>query len=111
MSDTSGFKLTPVTLGVIATCIGIALSGWNGVSYFKNIESKNQQQDMRLDQADKDRDRFNANIDKLTEKTGELKEAVVKLTTTIEGQTISKKAEAQHPDSEVLPADYVIKAK
>lgn len=110
MSDTPSFKVTPVTLGVVATCIGLFLSGWNGVSYFKNLEFKNAEQDMRLDRTDRDRARNIESINKLTDKTGELKEAVVRLTTVIETGGLTKKAERQD-NSLALPADFTIQTK
>ncbi|QIG69095.1 hypothetical protein EVB78_062 [Rhizobium phage RHph_N1_15] len=100
MAALPSFTVNKETIALVAGLIGLATVGWNVASYIKGLEpknnpvvqeivSKNQQQDMRLDRTDEDRQ-----ITKdLSQKTSELTSAVVKLTTVIEqGSQLQKKA-------------------
>ncbi|MBX5130838.1 hypothetical protein HJB53_30570 [Rhizobium lentis] len=105
MTALPSFTVNKETIALAAGLIGLATVGWNVVSYLKGLEpknnpviqevvTKNREQDQRLDRTDEDRQ-----ITKeLSQKTGELKEAVVKLTTVIEqGSALSKKAYWEMP--------------
>ncbi|QIG75634.1 hypothetical protein EVC20_063 [Rhizobium phage RHph_Y2_17_1] len=107
MSALPSFTVNKETIALAAGLIGLVTVGWNVASYFKGLEpknnpvvqeivSKNKEQDQRLDRTDEDRQ-----ITKeLSQKTGELKEAVVKLTTVIEqGSALSKKAYWEMPST------------
>jgi hypothetical protein len=88
--------------GVISTGIGVynwLLAGRaENAPVVQEIVLKNHEQDQRLDRTDEDRARFNENIKDLSSKTGDLKEAVVKLTTVIEENgKVTKKAEYFSP--------------
>lgn len=96
-SDTPGFKVTTANIGFAMAIVGVLTLGWNISGYFASIAQKNLEQDMRLDRTDRDRERFNASINTLTDKTVELKEAVVRLTAVIESGTRSRKAELLLP--------------
>jgi hypothetical protein len=100
MAALPSFTVNKETIALVAGLIGLVTVGWNVISYFKTLEpknnpvvqeilSKNQQQDTRLDRTDEDRQ-----ITKeLSQKTGQLTEAVVRLTTVIEqGSSMPKKA-------------------
>ncbi|OCP21887.1 MULTISPECIES: hypothetical protein [unclassified Ensifer] len=89
MAAMPSFKVNGATISFVAGMIGLATVGWNAVAYFKGIEQKNQEQDIRLDRTDEDRKATK----ELTQKTGELKEAVVKLTTVIETNGVTKRAD------------------
>lgn len=107
----SGYIVSGAHLTVIATCIGIFVAGWNGVGYFKASEAKDQQQDMRLEQAEKSAAQTDSKLDRLSEKVDQTKEAVIKLTTVIEQNGLSKKASRiPLPDDNILvtPTEFVI---
>lgn len=107
MASEPTIPLNAKTIGLFMAIIGALTFGWKTVSYFKDLEQTNIVQDIRLDRTDEDRQ---ATKD-LTVKTGELKDAVVRLTTVIETNGLTKKAEGPkpHDDVSVLPADYVIR--
>lgn len=87
-SENPRITLTPATIGFFLAIVSVLTVGWNAVSYFKSLETKNVQQDMRLDRTDEDR----AAMRDLTTKTGELKEAVVRLTNVIDQSGLTKRA-------------------
>ncbi|SCW95682.1 hypothetical protein [Ancylobacter rudongensis] len=88
MPSEPSISLNQKTLGFFLALVAVVTLGWNAVAYFKGIEHKNVEQDIRLDRTDEDRQ-----IQKeLIKETGALKEAVVKLTGVIE-QAPGRKAE------------------
>lgn len=101
--------LNAKTIGLLMALIGALTFGWNVVSYFKELELKNFEQDMRLDRTDRDRIRNIEAINKLTVKADELKEAVIRLTAVIEQQEAIRKAEVKR-DMTGLPAELLVKS-
>jgi hypothetical protein len=92
MSDSVKATLTSARLQYGLGLLVLATAVWNGVSYFKDKDLKDHEQDMRLDRTDEDR----AITKELSQKTGELTNAVVKLTAVIENGT-SKRVEIEIP--------------
>ena len=89
MTDAPSITLTPSKIGFVLAIVSIVGVGWQTASYFKDQEQRDKIQDVRLDRTDEDR----AITKELSLRTGELKEAVVKLTVTIETNSLSRRAE------------------
>lgn len=117
-------KLNKETLGLVTACFTVAGSIFGVYNWLLSGRAENApivkeivlqmrdqaradavkdaEQDNRLDRTDEDRARFNQNVKELTDKTGELKEAVVKLTTVIE-HSPTRKAEYFFENSPASP--------
>ena len=107
MAKAPSILLSKETISFVAAFIGLVLTFISGYNWLlsgraensplvHSLVTKDIQQDNRLDRTDQDRERWNANIKELSDKTGELKEAVVKLTTVMETST-TRKAELISP--------------
>lgn len=92
------------------TAAAVFTTSWSGMAYLKAGEAKDMTQDIRLEQAEKSATKTLEQIDRISEKVDATKEAVVKLTTVIEQNGLTKKAERQGI-IETLPADFVIQTK
>jgi hypothetical protein len=112
MASLPEIKLNKETIGFLTGAIGLCVTIFTGYNYYqsgraenspvvqqiassiaevsRNQALKNQEQDSRLDRNDRDRERFNTNIKELTDKTGDLTIAVVKLTTILENSPTRK---------------------
>ncbi|NKL08306.1 hypothetical protein GFL39_25900 [Rhizobium leguminosarum bv. viciae] len=99
MAAMPSIKLNKETLGLVIACFSVAGSIFAAYNWLlagraenapivRQLVLKDQMQDKRLDRTDEDR----AITKELSQKTGELKEAVVKLTTVLEN-TPTRKAE------------------
>jgi len=106
-----GFRWDAQSIALITGTVAVITLGLKGYDFLLNLKAenspmvkqivvrmdsdalKNQEQDLRLDRTDRDRERFNQNVKELTNKTSDLTAAVIKLTTVMEGNTITKKAE------------------
>ena len=97
MSVSPSFSVNTTTISFVAGLIGLAGVGITVVSYFKAIEAKNVQQDLRLDRTDEDRANNTKALQEQTSEAQKLKEDVVRLTTVMEQNTITKKAENVYP--------------
>jgi hypothetical protein len=101
MAAMPSIQLNKETLGLVIACFSVAGSIFAAYNWLlagraenapivRQLVLKDQVQDKRLDRTDEDR----AITKELSQKTGELKEAVVKLTTVIEENgKLPKKAE------------------
>lgn len=129
MASRPEIKLNKETLGFVTAIFAVAgalLTGYNWLQsgraenapVVRQIQQKDLEQDHRLDRTDQDRERaeqdrqhFNANIKELSDKTGDLKEAVVRLTTVLENQP-SRKAQLITPiPLPAVPAGLSIEAR
>lgn len=104
-------KVTPALIGFALSFLALATYGWNAVGYFKAIETKNVEQDMRLDRTDRDRTRNTESMNKLADKTDELKEAVIKLTTVIDERSAVKKTSAPDHFDPLTTEDLLVDIK
>lgn len=86
-------NITPVKASFFLTLVGVITIGWQVASYFKNQENKNLEQDMRIERLTVDTNKVQHGFEKLAQKTDELKEAVIRLTTVIESTHQDRKAE------------------
>lgn len=129
MASMPEIKLNKETIGFVTGLIGLVVLGINGYDWFRsgraenspivrelitsindntaNQKLKDQEQDTRLDRTDRDRDRNTQALKEQTSETQKLKEAVVKLTTVIEQNTVTKKVEAPYGPN--YPLNYGVR--
>jgi F420-0:gamma-glutamyl ligase-like protein len=109
-----GFEINKETIGLVAGVCGLIATTWTAFTWIqtgraeyspvvKEIVLKQVEQSHRLDRTDRDRDRFQTNIKELSEKTGDLTEAIVRLNTTIELQSVERKR-ATDDSAPLLPS-------
>ena len=108
MASMPAITLNKETLGLVVACFSICgtvfgIYNWmlagraENSPVVKELIIKDQKQDQRLDRTDEDRVNNTEALKEQTAETQKLKEAVVKLTTVLEGSTVTKKAEYQYP--------------
>lgn len=83
-SPPPSLNITPSKASFFLTLVGVITIGWQVASYFKSQENKNFEQDLLIERLTVDTNKALINFDKLAQKTDELKEAVIKLTSVIE---------------------------
>lgn len=83
-TTTPSLNITPSKASFFLTLVGIVVLGWQVASYFKAQETKNLEQDLRIERLVSDTNKALTSFDQLARKTDELKEAVVRLTAVIE---------------------------
>jgi hypothetical protein len=102
-------------VGVITTLVGAynwLLSGRAENSpVVTELVQKNHEQDQRLDRTDEDRANNTAALKDQTSETQKLKEAVVKLTTVLETNNPTKKAEFYFENSPTRPAIQTLEVR
>lgn len=108
MASMPEIKLNKETVGFVMGLVALVTSGlgvynWLLVGRAENspivreLIVKNHEQDQRLDRTDEDRVNNTSALKEQTAETQKLKEAVVKLTTVLEQNTVTKKAENDYP--------------
>jgi hypothetical protein len=113
MAQLPTIKLNKETLGLVIACFSVCgtmfgvynwmLSGRAENSpIVRELLLKDQKQDQRLDRTDEDRVKNTEALKEQTAETQKLKEAVVKLTTVIESNGVTKKAEYNNPSHQAV---------
>lgn len=92
-STTPSLNITPSKASFFLTLVGVITIGWQVASYFKAQETKNLEQDMRIERLIVDTNKAQTSFEKLAQKTDDLKEAVIRLTTVIENSHQERKTE------------------
>lgn len=92
-SDNSTPAITPAKIGFFLSLVAVATVGWNIADYLKNQELKDVEQDQRITGVEGADVRLNDNLNKLANKTEELNESVVRLTTVLEQAQMKDRAE------------------
>jgi hypothetical protein len=88
----SPLTLHQARVAIVVGVLTIAGFIWSSVSYLKEGEKKDLQQDGRISQSEINLTETKDSINKLTVKTDELTKAVVRLTTVIETRPTSDRA-------------------
>lgn len=99
MSEAPRISVTPITVGFFLSVIAALTIGWNVVSYFKDIEQKNIEQDIRLNRTDEDRQ-----VQKeMSGRMATLNDSVIKLTEAINVNAVTRRADNSHLDGFYTP--------
>lgn len=86
MPNSPQMTITPARLGFALAIVSAITLGWNTVSYFKAQELKDFAQDQEISTLKEENTGLKLTIKELSVETRELRVAVVKLTTVIEGR-------------------------
>jgi hypothetical protein len=124
MATLPSISLNKETIGLCTGAIGLVVTLIGGYNWLlagraenapvvQAVIMKNVEQDNRLGHLDQDGATFKENVKELTSKTGDLKDAVVKLTAVIEAGQNARKAEYIGPalPLSALPPGLMIEAR
>lgn len=92
-SESPQITVTHARVVFFLALAAVVALGWNVFSYLKDGEIKDLQQDARIERVEGAGERFETGINKLTDKTDELKESIVRLTTVIEQTQVQDRAD------------------
>lgn len=87
MSNMPQVTITSARLGFALAIVSAITLGWNTVSYFKSMELKDFSQDQEISALKDVTKGFEVSLKELSSETRELRVAVVKLTTVMEGRS------------------------
>lgn len=90
---TPALTITPAKLGFALSLVTAVTVGWNVVSYFKGQEIKDLEQDQRIAVVESNGERFEKSIGRLTDKTDQLNDSIIRLTTVLEQSGPEKRAD------------------